>query len=534
MTELTPKNSAPGHARLKEAFKQPYPWLTWILSALCILVWLGVQSEGAIANWDQMGRWGYYAYPAILGGKFWGLLTANFFHQDFLHLLFNLFWMLLLGSKVERSSGRKLLLSLVLGACLISTGSEILVSGQSGIGLSGVVYALVGFVLICSRKLSDYHLYLSRNDYFWLILWLIACVVATQAGLIKIANAAHVGGLVWGCLFATAFVTKEWRLPTRLGLTLLVGASLLPLVWMPWSADWLVYRGIQAYHRKDKTQAEYYLSRAVENKTNSAPAYLFLAMIYDGQNLDDKALDYYLKSEALKPGYLAEAQIVKLYLEKAKFDQAKAVAQKALKHKPGDVMMSQGIAFVEIEKKRWHEAKAILERALVKEPDNPVSLYLLGQIEGELGNDLASENYYQRMLDLDTHNLQAESGLIRLLIARQQWGRAEQKTLDVLKRYPDNPKLLMLLGGIYLDQNQTAKGIEIFTRLMDLPSVSPDLLSMAHYNLACGLARQHKQTEALAHLKQAIALNPLLKSDALKDLDFNVYQNLPLFRQLTD
>jgi membrane associated rhomboid family serine protease len=62
---------------------------------------VGIQSEGSLETNEQLAKWGYYSYHAILDGKFWGLISSNFFHIDAMHLLFNLVWLLLLGSKIE-------------------------------------------------------------------------------------------------------------------------------------------------------------------------------------------------------------------------------------------------------------------------------------------------------------------------------------------------------------------------------------------------------------------------------------------------
>ena len=68
-----------------------------------------------------------------------------------LHVGFNALWMWRLGKGVENWMGSLRYAGFFLAAAVGPVAAEFL-AGNSGIGLSGVVYALVGFLFVLSRE----------------------------------------------------------------------------------------------------------------------------------------------------------------------------------------------------------------------------------------------------------------------------------------------------------------------------------------------------------------------------------------------
>jgi tetratricopeptide (TPR) repeat protein len=56
--------------------------------------------------------------------------------------------------------------------------------------------------------------------------------------------------------------------------------------------------------------------------------------------------------------------------------------------------------------------------------------------------------------------------------------------------------------------------------------------ALAHFNMACYRAVQHRTEEALALLRNALQLNPKLKALARTETDFAAVRNLPEFQKL--
>ncbi len=146
----------------------------------------------------------------ILSGQIWRIFTPILLHFGILHLLFNMFWLRDLGGMIEVQRGSWRLLALVLLAAAISNTAEYLWSGPHFGGMSGVVYALFGYLWVKQRYEPHLGLGISQETALIMMGWLIICMI----GIIgSAANAAHVVGLAVGAAFAYAPVA--WRQAVR-------------------------------------------------------------------------------------------------------------------------------------------------------------------------------------------------------------------------------------------------------------------------------------------------------------------------------
>ena len=135
----------------------------------------------------------------------WRLITPVFIHFGFLHVLFNSLWMWDLGRRVEILLGKKWYCIFFVFAAIASNSAESLWSDASKFGgMSGVVYALVGFIMV-SHKLAPHRLTaVSPGIIIFMLVWLVLCMTGMVDYFIDggVANAAHLGGLLAGCAFA--------------------------------------------------------------------------------------------------------------------------------------------------------------------------------------------------------------------------------------------------------------------------------------------------------------------------------------------
>jgi GlpG protein len=144
--------------------------------------------------------------------QYWRLLTPIFLHFGWLHIAFNSLWLWELGALIEQRLGSPFLLLLVVGSGAGSNAAQYLYTGPSLFGgMSGVVYALLGFCWVYNGLLPRSGLGVPRGIVAFMIGWLVFCMVgATEMlGFGSIANAAHVGGLLLGCLFAA--LAASWQ-----------------------------------------------------------------------------------------------------------------------------------------------------------------------------------------------------------------------------------------------------------------------------------------------------------------------------------
>lgn len=138
------------------------------------------------------------SFPEIAHGQAWRLITPVFLHSGFMHLGFNMLWLWQLGGQIEALQGsRFLFVFLVFFAALCDT-SQYLVSGPLFVGISGVVYALLGFVWMMSRYEAAGRYSLQPQTVTFMVIWLLACTV----GIIpNVANTQHIVGFVGGTAF---------------------------------------------------------------------------------------------------------------------------------------------------------------------------------------------------------------------------------------------------------------------------------------------------------------------------------------------
>ena len=143
----------------------------------------------------------------ILRGQVWRLITPIFLHSGILHILFNMWWLRDLGTLIEYRRGSMVLGALVLLSALASNVAEFAyealrspLPGWFG-GMSGVVYALFGYVWMKGRFEPEQGMILHRQTVQLMIFWLLLCMTGVIG---PIANVAHVVGLIVGMLFGLA------------------------------------------------------------------------------------------------------------------------------------------------------------------------------------------------------------------------------------------------------------------------------------------------------------------------------------------
>jgi len=154
-----------------------------------VLLIASVARRGAFVEWDGLNE--------ILHGEVWRLVTPIFIHFGFIHILFNMWWLRDLGSMIEARKGALRLGFIVLVSAVVSNLAQYGWAGPLFGGMSGVVYALFGYIWMKGRFEPHEGLHLERSTVYWMIGWLFLCI----AGLVgPIGNAAHVAGLLVGML----------------------------------------------------------------------------------------------------------------------------------------------------------------------------------------------------------------------------------------------------------------------------------------------------------------------------------------------
>jgi GlpG protein len=100
---------------------------------------------------------------------------------------------------IELRRGTWFLLLIVLVSAVVSNMTQYYWDGPLFLGISGVVYALFGYVWGKSRTDPASGIGISRETVIIMVAWLFACMF----GLVgRVANGAHVAGILVGLTFA--------------------------------------------------------------------------------------------------------------------------------------------------------------------------------------------------------------------------------------------------------------------------------------------------------------------------------------------
>ena len=168
-------------------------------------IWRGVVEEllllirtGNIENQAPL-------FEKIQKGQVWRLFSPSLIHRDYMHFLFNMGWVLILGSQLEIRLKKMKMLLLILILGVFSNTAQYLMGGPYFLGFSGVITGFVAFIWVRQKKAPEENYPLPRVAslflfYFVLIMSFlegIAFVLQAYAIAyfsISIAYTAHLAG----------------------------------------------------------------------------------------------------------------------------------------------------------------------------------------------------------------------------------------------------------------------------------------------------------------------------------------------------
>jgi GlpG protein len=189
--------------------------LTFALVAIAVVVFVleqsprGAQVKHALMittlRHDALRGWQDEGLKPVLSGELWRLITPIFLHFGIWHILFNCWAISVEGTMIELRRGTLRLSVLVLVSALISNLGQYFYMDRANAeglhlfgGLSGVGYALFGYLWMKGQYEPESGLILHPNTITTMLLWLVLCMTGLLA---PVANAAHVVGLFVGIAF---------------------------------------------------------------------------------------------------------------------------------------------------------------------------------------------------------------------------------------------------------------------------------------------------------------------------------------------
>lgn len=150
-------------------------------------------------------------FEKIQEGEVWRLFTPALLHNDILHLVFNMLWLIVLGRQIEQKiSGRRYIL-MILALAGFSNTCQYLMSGANFLGFSGVICGMLTFIWMRQRTAPWEGYPLQRSTFLFMIYFILAMLLIQSFSFffeIKngtilspgIANTAHIAGAALGLL----------------------------------------------------------------------------------------------------------------------------------------------------------------------------------------------------------------------------------------------------------------------------------------------------------------------------------------------
>ena len=251
------------------------PLLTYLICGLSIVITMAYLTPREIANplWYKIGHFGVLDAEQIWDGNYWALFTSIFIHGSWMHLLFNMYWAWKMGELMERTLHPAAYVLFVLGAALAGSTAELLVSGQTGVGMSGVGYAMMGLMWASRGRFPAWNAIATKENLQTFVVWGILCIFTTYAHLMNIANAAHGAGFLFGLSVGWVFYAPRRRPKWSIALVVLALISVMALTWIPWSGDWMAWKAHKAFDRKDYRTAIDWYQRSVRRGEDPDFAY---------------------------------------------------------------------------------------------------------------------------------------------------------------------------------------------------------------------------------------------------------------------
>jgi len=204
---------------------QHAPAVAVCIAAALVVVWLTGMGQNSVAAsmmlvdprafpWEAFETFGgrLQAMLATLsGGQLWRLITPDFLHFSWTHLIFNSVMLWFLGSQIEWMDGRGRLLALFVVASLVSNVAQYLVAGPLFGGLSGVVYAALAYCWLSQRRWPRFQFppALVTFALIWLVLGYTP--LPEMLGVGRMANEAHLGGFLAGLACAAVLPPRRRR-----------------------------------------------------------------------------------------------------------------------------------------------------------------------------------------------------------------------------------------------------------------------------------------------------------------------------------
>jgi rhomboid protease GluP len=456
--------------------RRSFPWLTFFLIGINLLVFAAGTVLGGLRWYEGAALLiflGAKENSLIHAGQYWRLVTPNFLHIGYFHLVSNMMGLLFLGALVEAFYGRARYFLIYMLSGVAGFALSYMLQPTLSAGASAAVFGLAGAMVVHNVR---YRAYLPPDLFqrMSLLVPLIILNIALSLVMPQIDLWGHLGGLLCGVFLglitesriAGEFQGEREALPLPAALATAAALALYGIVGWGFSAprEWPLAQGGRAELRGQFAAATNYYQAALQREPQLNAIRQRLAALLASQgrvneaNLQELELvrrnaakgvtpDEYLQILDGVCAQLAQAgrwrEVADRYREavrlapnaarRAEYQndlayvladnlqenlaEAKELATAATKAEPENAMYLDTLAWVHYRLKEYPEAERVQEQALQagipgrlsRGGENPVIRYHMGAIREALGKKEAAVADYRQALELCRHVSAAEA-----------------------------------------------------------------------------------------------------------------------------
>src|ERR1700744_6377328 len=97
------------------------PKITILYVIICIVLFGLINRMANLNSWEALEMCGGTSSIDIWNGHLWGLLPNDFIHVAIWHILFNMYWLVIFGKKIEYEQGPWFFLFLTVTSGIVSS-----------------------------------------------------------------------------------------------------------------------------------------------------------------------------------------------------------------------------------------------------------------------------------------------------------------------------------------------------------------------------------------------------------------------------
>ena len=221
-TEDVNKKTEKKNKIYEDIFKPKAIIVTKILISVCILYFLFIiiKTRGKLTALNLLDYGANYR-DFVQGGEWYRLFSSIFIHASFIHILFNMYALWILGSQLESYLGKFRFITVFMVSGLIGSLFSAILTNNVSVGASGAIFGLLGSYLYFGY---NYRLVLGNNLKNSIIpVILINLVIGLLVPGIDIF--AHIGGLIGG-----VFITMALGVPGKKNTSSMINGTICTIL----------------------------------------------------------------------------------------------------------------------------------------------------------------------------------------------------------------------------------------------------------------------------------------------------------------